>query len=261
MTGVADRSPSNRIHRALDSIDREERRTKAERDAMQAFRDCISDLAVTSPTTEVGPAAVQSATDRTEILRTVRTQYESTVMAVPHYEEEYDESYTENVSQEFGPDIATVLVHGSGFERRHKQALLAAVRESIAVREKLLGALQAERASVTALREPVRSVATDIERIEAATVGDEPVQLLDGYRSRLGILEKRCHELIERRQSEMVDKRRELRLPISGPDIPTYIYSDLPVSYPVITILTELIETAATAKATLETALSQRSHE
>ncbi|MEF8822094.1 MAG: hypothetical protein V5A52_07440 [Halovenus sp.] len=259
MTGLADRSPPERIECALDAIDREDSRTTAERDAMQAFRDRISDLSVKSPTTEFSPVAVTSATDRTRAVRTVRNQYESTVMAVPHYEEEYDESYTEHVHQEFGPDVATILVHGSGFERRHKQALLAAVRESIAVREKLLETLQAERASVTALQKRVCSLARDLENIETASVADEPVQLLDGYRSRLDILKKRCHELIERRQSEMVDKRRELRLPISGPDIPTYVYSDLPVNYPVIKILTELIETAATARATLETRLSQRS--
>ncbi|MFW6435621.1 MAG: DUF7260 family protein, partial [Halovenus sp.] len=206
-----------------------------------------------------GAAAVHSAPRSTDGLRKVRRQYESTVMAAPHYEAEYDESYTEHVYQEFGPDIATVLVHGAALEPRQKQAILNASTESITTRETFMEALQREQESVTELREPTCSVAADIGNIEQRAVDDPPAKIIDGYLSRLEVLEKRCHDLVDQRQSEMVTERRELLLPISGPDIPSYVYQELPVSYPIISILVDLIDTARSTQRTLEARMGHRS--
>lgn len=252
MAETTDHTPADLLDRAVAAIETEERRTTAERDAMQAFRDRVRELSPANRTLEQGPAAVHSAPRSTDGLRKVRTHYESTVMAVPHYEAEYDESYTEHVHQEFGPDIAMVLVHGVALERRHKEAILKATAESIADREQLLEALQREQESVTELREPTCSLAADIRTIEQRAGEDPSVKILDSYRSRLEVLEQRCHDLVDQRQSEMVTERRELRLPISGPDIPSYVYDELPVSYPVVSILTELMDTARVLQNRLE---------
>lgn len=259
MAETTDHTPAELLDRAVAAIETEMRRTTAERDAMRAFRDRVRELSPANQTLEQGPAAVHSASRSTDGFQKVRTQYESTVMAVSHYEAEYDESYTEHVYQEFGPDIATVLAHGGALDRRHKQAILNASTESITNREQLLEALQREQESVTALREPACSVAADIRNIEQRAVDDLSGKLLDGYLSRLEVLEQRCHDLIDQRQTEMVTERRELRLPISGPDIPSYVYQELPVSYPVVSILTELMDTARVLQNRLEARRADRS--
>jgi len=252
MAETTDHTPAALLDRAVTAIETEERRTTAERDAMQAFRDRVGELSPASQALKQGPAAVHSAPRTTDGLKSVRAEYESTVMAVPHYEAEYDESYTEHVHQEFGPDIATVLVHGGALERRHQRAILKATAESITSREQLIEALQREQESVTELREPTCSVAADIRNIERRAGDDPSAKILDGYRSRLEVLEQRCHDLVDQRQSEMVTERRELLLPISGPDIPSYVYQELPVSYPVVSILTELMDTARVLQNRLE---------
>lgn len=268
MTAPTDVRVENTLSRALDAIRVERERTAAERDAFAEFGERVGELSpgvsAGESTSSVRPIAgggyssVSSAPARANELEQVRKFYESTVMSVPHYETEYGESYAESVREELGPDVATLLVDGQAFERHHKRAITEATAQSEELRERLVSALDAELDSVAQLRDPVCSVAADARSLESVDLGGEPDQLLDGYRSRLDVLETRCHELIERRQSEMVSARRALSLPISGPDIPTYVYQDLPVNYPVISTLTRLIDTVATTRANVEAQLSCR---
>jgi bacterioferritin (cytochrome b1) len=253
-------SPPDRFERAADALETEHRRTSAEVEAFRAFAERVAELSPDGGGTTVGRAApVQAVAASGHGLDTVRTHYRETVMAVPHYESEYGESYGKNVREELGPDIGALLVGGQRFERHHKHAILSKAREIIELREQLLDALEAERESLTALREQVCSLAEQVDSLETACLETDSYRLLDAYRSRLDVLETRCHELIERRQGEMVTERRALSLPISGPDIQTYLYSDLAVNYPVIATLTDLVDTAATARANIEAELSCQS--
>ena len=259
MVGPGDTSPAERFEKAANALAREHRRTAAEVEAFRAFEERVGE--VTRDTgTAVGKAApVQAVASPGRGLDRVREHYRETVMAVPHYEAEYAESYAESVREELGPDIGALLVGGQRFERHHKHAIVSKSREIRELREQLLAALDAERESLTALRDPVCSLAEQIDSLGSAGLDTDSYSQLDAYRSRLDVVETRCHELIERRQSETVTERRSLSLPIGGPDIQTYVYNDLPVNYPVIATLTGLIDAAATARANIEVELSCRS--
>lgn len=244
-------SPDDLLDDAEAAVETEIRLTTAERDAFQAFIDRVGELSPRAAATTSGLAPVQTVT-RTDGLTSIRKAYESTVMAVSHYEKEYDEPYATNVRTELGPDVATLLTSGQVFEPHHKHAVLTAAEEAKNLRGKLVDALEEERQSVQEFREPLCTVATNIASLETTEPEAQSSKLLDGYRRRLDVLEQRCHELISMRQSRVVDGRRALALPISGPDIPTYVYQDLPTNYPVVATLTELIERAAIRKAELE---------
>lgn len=258
MAESRDSSPAERFERAADALAMEHRRTAAEVDAFRTFEERVGELSPDGGTTVGRAAPVQAVAASGHGLDTVREHYEETVMAVPHYEPEYGESYAKNVREELGPDIGALLVGGQRFERHHKHAIVSTVRETRELREQLLEALEAERESLSALREPVCSLAEQIDSLDAARLDTDAYSQLDAYRSRLDVLETRCHELIERRQSETVTERRSLSLPICGPDIQTYVYNDLPVNYPVIATLTDLIDAAATTRANIEADLSCR---
>lgn len=252
-------SPVELFGKAATALETEHCRTAAEVEAFRGFEKRVSELTPDGETAVKRAAPVQAIASSGRGLDTVRKHYEATVMAVPHYESEYGESYGENVREELGPDLGALLVGGQRFERHHKRAIVSRTRETRELREQLLAALEAERESLTAFEEPVCSLAEQVSSLYAARLDTDSSRQLDAYRSRLDVVETRCHELIERRQSETVTERRSLSLPINGPDIQTYVYSDLPVNYPVIATLTDLIDAAATTRANVEADLSCQS--
>jgi hypothetical protein len=231
------------LDEALDTIERERTILTAE---IEAFEEFLAVVGSITPQSSSGPGvrSVRTASGQTDPFRSLREGYESTVMAVSHYDSEYGESYEEHVHAEFGPDIATLLSTGQRFECHHKQAVAVGTEQLIDQRRCLLNALDEEQQSIERFVEPVRSVIDAIETLGATPGGNSP-KIQDSYQRRLDVLESRCHNLVEARQSEIVDDRRALSLSINGPDIPSYLYVDLPVTYPVIAPLTAVLEAAS----------------
>jgi hypothetical protein len=94
----------------------------------------------------------------------VREAYESTVMAVPHYDEEYDDTYAESLGAEFDPHVAVALTEGSAFDRRCKDALLSAVAEARTARRSLLAAVDDEAESLSTMADRLADVRARVER-------------------------------------------------------------------------------------------------
>jgi len=253
MTDGTTEAVTDRFDRAERALDREYRRTEAELDALASFIDEVGSLSPTSRGAAAGapPVSLQSGGGG---LRAVREAYESTMMAVPHYEAEYDEPYAEHVRHELGPDAAALVTSSTVFERHHKQVVIAAANDARSRRSQLLSELDRERDSLADLSEQVCAVATDVARLESADFDAEP-SVLDGYQARVGVLEARCHDLIDRRQSTLVSQRRSMSLSLSGPDIATCVYSDLDVDYPIVATLTDLLERLTDLDETLTRAL------
>jgi hypothetical protein len=248
---------TDRFERARAAVDREHRRTKAELGALESFIDEVGSLSPSSSSIAAGVPRVQLGSARAGGLDAVREAYRSTMMAVPNYEDDYDEPSAEHVRQELGQDVATLLTSGQAFERHHKQVLMAAANDARARRSPLLAGLEGEQESLEDLTEQVCAVAADTARLESMALDEQPPELLDGYHSRVGVLEARCHDLIDRRQSTLVSQRRSMSLPISGPDIATCVYSDLDVDYPVVATLTDLLDRLGTLATDVEHHLSQ----
>jgi hypothetical protein len=233
---------TDRFDRAAAVLDQECRRTEAELAALESFIDEVGALSPTTSGVATAASRVQIGASRTGGLDAVREAYRTTMMAVPHFEAEYDESYAEHVRHELGPDVATLLTSGRTFERHHKQVVIAAANDARARRGQLLTELDRERDSLDDLRDQVCGIATDVARLESTALSEQPAEVLDGYRARLAVLDSRCHDLIDRRQSALVSQRRSMSLSLSGPDLATCIYSDLDVDYPVVATLTELLD-------------------
>lgn len=258
MTELTGDVPDLHFEAALDLIEAERAILTAEAEAFNEFLDAVEAITPQSAASP-GIPSVQSRSSPGTPFQSLRSGYRSTVMAVPHYETEYGESYKANVRAEFGPDIATLLTTGQVFERHHKQAVIVAAEDSIEQRQRLLDAIDEEEASIRRFQEPVQSVIEAIRSFDTGTIASDSPKLLDGYRRRLDALESRCHDLVEQRQSEIVDDRRALSLPISGPDLPSYLYTDLTITYPVIAPLTTVLESAAGISAAVATDQSIRS--
>lgn len=55
---------------------------------------------------------------------------------------------------------------------------------------------------------------------------------------------ERSRSLLERRQGDIVETHRELFISTDMMDVQTYVYEDLPINYPVIMVIAELIKQA-----------------
>jgi len=77
-----------------------------------------------------------------------------------------------------------------------------------------------------------------------ATTDDYPPKLIDAYKQRIDVFLERSHSVLERREDDIAETRRELFVSADKMDVQTDVYEDLPINYPVTVVTTELIKQA-----------------
>lgn len=119
------------IPEALGRVQEEWSRTAAEQDAFEGFAirletmDPDTQPALESP--KHGRMVLSDNSSQASVaMGLVRDAYRETVMAIPHYQEDYAESFFDNVSQEFGRELATALAQGETLTPQLQRALIEA---------------------------------------------------------------------------------------------------------------------------------------
>ncbi len=165
----------------------------------------------------------------------VRNAYEETVMSVPHYEIEYDDTYERSVAAEFGPELAYALTRTSRFHAKYKRSLVDAIGTAIEEREAFLETVRTEAESIDRAESRLSPIEDEIETMATAERDGEEFGFgtLDAYRNRTTTLMADCDRIAARRQRLLADHDRDLRLG-DDLDLPTYLYADLSVTYPVL---------------------------
>lgn len=260
---------SDPIRAARAELRVERRRVVDEREAFRAFRGRVSSIPDESanagpsdPAASDGFAGVGGAMsgavgggmdgrgDATAAsgsrLVAVRDAYQATVMSVPHYEAEYDDTYERSVAEEFGPEIAYALTRTNCFHEEYKHSLLSAAETAVQEREAFLDALESEIESVERARSRLEPIRTEIDAIDAelgdGNPGDDESEgelrtptfgALDACRTRTAALREDCDRIAARRQRVLADHERRLALG-DELDLPEYCYQKLEVTYPVL---------------------------
>ena len=259
---------SDPIRAARAALRVERRRVVDEREAFRAFRRRVSSIpdesGRTDPAsgaeiggsggthapdgvgggfggaTDSGVGIGGAATPAGSRLVAVRDAYRSTVMSVPHYEAEYDDTYERSIAAEFGPELAYALTRTNCFHEEYKRSMLSAAETAVQEREAFLDALESEIESVECARSRLASIRTEIEAIEDELGGDGEEKkstptfgALDACRTRTEALREDCDRIAARRQRVLADHERRLALG-DDLDLPAYCYQDLDVTYPVL---------------------------
>lgn len=202
------------VREAVDAGRGERRRVLAERDAFEEFADRVSALdpapAESTATGFDGSMAAVRAVDRgggDVRIRRVLAAYRDTVMSVPHYGEEYDETVPESLAAELGPDTATALESNGTLSAASQSALVTRSRQAAEARSSLADAIGEEI-------EALRAVESDLSRVDRrrrcllehldGVAGDEADAAIDVWEG-LGDLEAECDEIAAERQAAITD--------------------------------------------------------
>jgi hypothetical protein len=162
-------------------------------------------------------------------------------MAVPHYCDEYDESLATNMSAEFGPDLATPIVENKPVTPQLRNGLLNINHHVYDSRAQLVAAIDQEAASLTTAAETLIEIERTLYQLTPTDLKSESFDDLYEKRRILRETEDRCEIIAQKRQRELHDQDL-LDLRATEAVIQEYLYQSLPITYPVLADVTDLVE-------------------
>jgi hypothetical protein len=276
----------NQISCAYDILDEEVTRTTAERDALRQFHaqcaqidpDSQSPSTTTDATatdTTTSPSASQTLstglTGLTNMIRT-RTQhttpatsgaltqvheaYRETVMALDHYDEEYDESLAVNLAAEVGDDLASAITSNERFPSQIKQNLDHAIQQCIASRTILLDDLDQEREALDTAETTITELMDWLRAHNERSLNEW--SLTERYRlyETLEAHESHCDTVAAARQERVRSRRTTSGTPRADDRLfNAYLYESLSVAYPILADLATLGNLLREARQRLEETL------
>jgi hypothetical protein len=244
---------------ARSLLDEERGRIADEAEAFEAFARRVADVDVeTTPVADGGPAmtTAMETSQAGDGLEAVRDAYRETVMAVPHYEAEYDESLSTNMSLEFGEDVASAVARGSALTPQLKGTLVERSRTARRQRRALLRQLDGEAEALDEAETTLEHCRRSASRIEDTDLADCS---FDELAAEWRLLEDRrvaAEALLEERQETVQERERETGSRPGGPSFEEYLYEPLDATYPVLAETTSLVERIESARSRVERALS-----
>jgi len=225
-----------RIDAALEAVADERASVRAEDDALAAFDRRVAELSTVTVST--GPPLVADPQPSGQSLERVRTAYEETVMSVPHYETEYDDTVAESLAAEFGDDLAAALLGGTALTPELRDAVRAATTAARREREGFLDVLDREADSLETAADDIATLRADLDALDDRPLSARGFDDLHDLWSTLRDFEGRVDGMSLHRQETIRSHRSDL------PGVPTdlceYLYAGLPVSYPVLDALADL---------------------
>lgn len=237
---------TDNISDAIEIVRKERARTRAERDTFDTFIQRIDTTPVTqeSPPRDTPQRIIRNSPAETDHLQQIQQAYEDTVMDVAHYDEEYDDTVAESMVEEFGPEITAQIVSGRSFTPLLKQQLLQAARQCRHDREEFLSILEMEQEVLETAETTLDDVAEQLDRVMRCLLSEQSLNDLITTYTRLDDIEQECNELLTDRQQQRTEGHADIDTPqASFLDLQTYLYSSLPVTYPVLADTTDLLET------------------
>lgn len=254
------------LHSAREECDEEQSRVAAELSALERFERRIRGLSAgTGRSGAAGTARAGGTTlaradtaDAQPQLRAVRQAYEETVMAVPHYDDDYGEPFEKHVRAEFGDDVAAAIAGGSALTPPIKQALLRSAAASREERTAFLRTLSTEGDSLAAASDDLAAIERRIGRIENQRRLQQSFPELTETWEELGELEGECQSILERRQDQIQRGGSGANWRDDGHSLCAYLYEPLPVEYPALADGALLLDRIRTTRRRVADALTRR---
>lgn len=228
------------VSRARSEVAEEQSRTARERDAFAKFAQRVAKLdpspsghQIAAPEGATATVAMAGNTPSDDRLEAVRDAYRETVMAMPHYEEEYAEPLGYHLREEFGEEVATAVTGGSRLTPELKQVLVRRARESSHERGRLMDRLDREAEALDSAADELETIERVVHETDDVTLDDRDFRALADEWHRLGEFESRLTRLLERRQEALQSQWEASDL--SGlRSLQHYLYADLETGFPIL---------------------------
>lgn len=241
------------LPRATDVCEQERTRTRDEKTAFERFARTVASLDATSnamratrasaQTGGVGPGStmVQATPppDDGAPLDRVRRAYRESVMAVPHYDEEYDEPLPTNMAVEFGEELAHAVADDGHLTPHLKTALVERSHQSADERASFVTALDREHDALAAATDQLTTIETAIDGLDEWSLHRRSYDDLLATYHHLDGRHDDCQTLLDDRQTTVQNGYPVGVRVRNGVDFHTYLYQPLQVRHPI------LAETAA----------------
>ena len=249
------------VRDALSIVGEECERTTAERDAFDRFARAVARAKpTTGSTTDVSPGSslvLKTKKARSE-LGAVERAYRETVMSVPHYEQEYDESLAVNMASEFGDDLAMAVLEGGQLTPQLQESLYVAAIEARERREQFRSLVEAERTDLQRVKRTFGEVDASLSDVDESALLTGSFDELAALHERLERERESCERLLAHRQRQ----RREghagrIRAP-GLPDLQSYLYGPLDVQYPVLADAISLLDDVQQTQLRVRSELTRR---
>ena len=245
------------IRDARECCREERRRVIDERDAFEEFADRVEGFDPTPMDAATAPidgpvVGVQRgggfAAPGDVRLRRVVDAYTETVVSLPHYTEEYDETIAESLAAELGPDTTATVLSGGTLSPELQSTIVARSRQASTSRESLVDAIDDELGAIDAAEARLTELDRSRRRLDEHLDGI-PDDRATGARidvwERLESLETACEETAENRQQEIRNPPMSIDSGSGGPSPSFYEYLYAPlddVTHPVLAEIAELAD-------------------
>lgn len=245
------------VRDARECCREERRRVVDERDAFEEFADRVEGFdptpmdattaALNGPV--VGAQRGSGLTTPGDVrLRQVVNAYTETVVSLPHYHQEYDETVAESLAAELGPDATSTVLSGGTLSPELQSTIVARSRQAATSRESLVDAIDTELDAIEGMESRLTEIDRSRRRLHEHLDGipsDAAVGARIDVWERLGELETRCDEVAVERQRDLRDPPMSAGFgnQQSQTSFYEYLYSPLEdVTYPVLAEISSLAD-------------------
>ncbi|GAB7093609.1 hypothetical protein JCM30237_07610 [Halolamina litorea] len=229
-------APRANVRAAVSALEEEIATVVTEHDALSAFTTRVEKLPTAGPTTTVGAGGVGvvGAGSHSAGMAKLKEAYRDTVMAVDHYERDYNEPFADNFANEFGEGVAGAVLANERLSPQVKRAVLASAAESRTQRQQYRETLERERERLRSAGDALDRAATRSAELDGDRLRRRPfTELRDRYER---LESERCalQSALETRQQELHEgvtfgwQRRDAE------SVYRYLYRDIDATYPVL---------------------------
>jgi hypothetical protein len=256
-------SPHVNIRAAVAAIDDEYGRVEDEQTALSRFAQRLSRISTAQPMAAQANAVGNTVqfVERSGAgggMADVRRAYEETVMAVDHYEEDYNEPLPEHLASEFGENVAGTVVASSDLSPQLKQALVSGCQEGRAQRDQYLEGLRREETQLEQMAEQFERAAALTDEVDGQRLRRRPFEDLQDRLDRLDTQRAAVATTLDDRQKHLQEGVRFGWERRDADSVYRYLYEDLDVTYPVLADGTRLLDHMRDVEHRLLTALTAR---
>jgi hypothetical protein len=219
----------------MDRVREEMQFIRDELDGFERFEERVEPLSSVPQAQSGTPmgGGVLTAPSSASPAQKLKHTYQSTVMAVPHYEAEYGDSFEESVRTEFDEPLCQVLLGRVTFTPLAKSRLIGASENARHNRSELLDDLERELAELRGAIDRFEKWITELERIRRRVTRwndcEASIEL-----ARIERLNEECDALSSKRQRHLHRRSRTICHHREPDSFAQYLYQGTPFTMPIL---------------------------